>query len=67
MFSSPMTLEKKTRNVFFIDNAADYATEIKIIQRAEQKDMVFVLADRQNELANARMLFWRVIYNSTIV
>lgn len=44
---------------FFIDNAADYSNEIKKIilhAREQQKDIVFVLGDRQNELANARML-----------
>lgn len=51
--------KENSKCFFFIDNAADYATEIKrIIQHAKEqkKDMVFVLADRQNELANARML-----------
>jgi len=44
---------------FFIDNAADYANEIKKIKqhaREQKKDIVFVLADRQNELASVNML-----------
>ena len=51
--------KENSKCFFFIDNAADHASEIKkiIIHAKEQnKDMVFVLADRQNELANARML-----------
>lgn len=51
--------KENSKCFFFIDNAADHSNEIKkiILHAKEQnKDIVFVLADRQNELANARML-----------
>ncbi len=59
IFFADDVLSDNSRCFFFIDNIADYAYEIKKIIRHSQeqkRDIIFIIADRQNELANKQML-----------